>query len=487
MQPATSVLSVLSGLSYALDLTEGHPRGHAIRTALIGLEIGERIGLPEDARLDLLYALLLKDAGCSANASRVYQLFGGPEHEVKRAVWVRDWRKRTQQAAYALAHAGRGFGWTTRLKKLVQLARLGPEASRELFQLRCARGAEIAILMEMSADVAAAIRSMDEHWDGGGHPEGLAGDSIPLYAQIIGLAQVMEIYWGMGGPREAVRVAWLRSGTWFNPRLTRVLAIRGGRDDALWRRVATAGGEAAPSPFPETAFPTEDASLDDAGLDRIARAYALIIDGKSPFTADHSRRVSRYACALARRLELPDGDVSRLRRAALVHDLGKLAVPNSILEKPGALDEGEWDRIREHPRITYDILSRTPGFTDLALDAAHHHERIDGSGYHTGVAGADLSIPARILAVSDVMDALAADRPYRPGMGPETVMGILEEGAGAHLCSMCVDACSPDLIANVGEVPGEDPNGPGLSHVNEAPSSPQRPSQESALDPSSGG
>ena len=222
MQPSTSVLSVLSGLSYALDLTEGHPRGHAVRTALIGLEIGERIGLPEEGRLDLLYALLLKDAGCSANASRVYELFGGPEHEVKRAVWVRDWRKLTQQASYAFRFVGRGGGFTSRLKKLVHLARLGPEASRELFQLRCARGAEIANLMEMGTDVAAAIRSMDEHWDGGGHPEGLARDSIPLYAQIIGLAQVMEIYWGLGGPAEAVRVARQRSGTWFNPRLTRV-------------------------------------------------------------------------------------------------------------------------------------------------------------------------------------------------------------------------------------------------------------------------
>ncbi|NNM35153.1 MAG: HD domain-containing protein, partial [Gemmatimonadetes bacterium] len=403
-------------------------------------------------RLDLLYALLLKDAGCSANASRVYQLFGGPEHEVKRAVWVRDWRKFTQQAAYALAFAGRGFGFTARLKKLARLARLGPRASRELFQLRCARGAEIANLMELGADVAAAIRSMDEHWDGGGHPEGIAGDSIPLYAQIIGLAQVMEIYWGIGGPQEAVRVAHRRSGTWFNPKLTRVLSTRG-RDGALWRRLETADEVTGSSPLLAPARAVHDGPLDDAGMDRIASAYAMIIDGKSPFTADHSRRVSQYASALARRLELTEAEISRIQRAALVHDLGKLAVPNSILEKPGSLEDHEWDRIREHPAVTHDILRRTPGFAELAFDAANHHEHVDGTGYHLGVGGEDLSLSARVLAVSDVLDALAADRPYRTGMEPETVMSIIEEGAGTHFCTQCVDACSADLVANLAEVP----------------------------------
>jgi len=448
LHQTTTVTSVLSGLSYALDITEGHPGGHSVRTALIGLEIGTRLGLPDDARLDLLYALLLKDAGCSANASRVYQLFGGGEHEVKRAVWVRDWRKFTEQARYVLSYVGRGFGFTARLKKLAHLASLGPSASRELFQLRCARGAEIALLMDMGSDVAEAIRSMDEHWDGGGHPEGLAGDRIPLYAQIIGLAQVMEIYWGLGGPREAIAVARRRGGSWFNPRLTRILSTRG-RDTALWERVARAGESDAPPLLDRLS--SSEGPVSGAALERISRAYAMIIDGKSRFTADHSRRVAQYAVALAGRLALSEEDVSRLERAALVHDLGKLAVPNSILEKPGTLDEGEWESIRRHPRITFDILQRTPGFGELAFDAASHHERLDGTGYHQGLDGSSMSSSARILAVSDVMDALAADRPYREGMRPEVVMGILEEGAGAHLCPMCVDACSPDLIGNRGE------------------------------------
>ncbi len=419
-----------------------------VRTALIGLEIGTRLGLPDEARLDLLYALLLKDAGCSANASRVYELFGGAEHEVKRAVWVRDWRKFTEQARYALSYVGRGFGFTTRLKKLAHLARLGPSASRELFQLRCARGAEIANLMDMGSDVAEAIRSMDEHWDGGGHPEGLAGDRIPLYAQIIGLAQVMEIYWGLGGPKEAVAVASSRGGSWFNPRLTRILSTRG-RDKGLWERVARAGE--ADAPLLPDGLSFSEGPVSRVAMERIALAYALIIDGKSRFTADHSRRVGQYAVALADRLALPEEDALRLERAALVHDLGKLAVPNSILEKPGALDDGEWENMRRHPGITFDILQRTPGFRELALDAASHHERLDGKGYHQGLDGSSLSSSARILAVSDVMDALAADRPYRGGMDPEAVMGILEEGAGVHLCPMCVDACSPDLIANRGD------------------------------------
>ena len=163
--------------------------------------------------------------------------------------------------------------------------------------------------------------------------------------------------------------------------------------------------------------------------------------------------MSSYATALATRLDVPEVEVSRLRRAALVHDLGKLAVPNSILEKAGSLDEDEWGSIRRHPGITYDILLRTPGFAELAMDAANHHERIDGTGYHRGLGGSDLSLSARILAVSDVMDALAADRPYRGGMKPEAVLSIIEEGSGSHFCSMCVDACTTDLVANAGETP----------------------------------
>lgn len=439
-----AVAGVLSSLSQALDMTEGHPRGHAVRTAMIGLRLGEIVSAPESEGPTLLHALLLKDAGCSANASRVYELFGGGDHEVKRAVWERDWRKTAQRILYAVGWAGRGTGWTMRLKKLVRLGRLGSEASRELFQLRCDRGAEIARLMKLGEPVASAIHAMDEHWDGGGYPNGLLGDAIPLAAQIIAIAQVMEIFWGLGGPPAALKVVSERSGTWFDPQLARAVESLG-RDSAFWEKLK-ASGTGGTSPLLGEIDRTRSGLATDDDLDRIAEAFALIIDGKSPYTADHSRRMAGYATAIADRLGLGPDEIRATRRAALVHDLGKLAVPNAVLEKPGQLDEVEWEVIRRHPALTLDVLRTTPGFAAYAVEAAAHHERLDGSGYHLGLDGSRLSTMARVLAVADTIDAMAAPRPYRGPLSPDMVLYVLRRDAGTKYCTDCVDVCSSDLI-----------------------------------------
>lgn len=437
-----STPAILGALSHALDLTEGHPRGHAERSALIGLRIAQTIGLPEPDRVTLLYAHLLKDAGCSSNAARVYAMFGGSDHLVKRAVWERDWRQWRQQLFYALQWTERGGSLVARFRRLAALAALGPDAGRELFQIRCSRGAEIARRVGVGDDVAQAIHDMDEHWDGGGYPRGLKGHQIPLLARIIGLAQVMEIFWGEGGAVAAIDVARGRSGRWFDPDLVKA-ATTFAHDAGFWSGLA---GDDVSTRLLAEIPPSDGLRARDDQLDRIAEAFALVIDGKSPFTFDHSRRVAQYAESIAAQLGVQGGELDRLRRAGLVHDLGKLTVPNSVLDKPGKLDDAEWAVMRRHPAFTFDILQRVPGFSGLALDAASHHERIDGRGYHRGLAGDQLSLPARILAVADVMDALAADRPYRAGMAPDRVLSILREDAGRHLCPACVDVCSEPLI-----------------------------------------
>jgi hypothetical protein len=173
--PSDSVTTtaLLAGLSHALDLTEGHPRGHAERTCTLGLALAARLQTPGLAS-DLVHAFFLKDAGCSSNAARVYELFGGPEHGVKRAVWERDWRSPIAQVVDAAGWVERGGSPGARLKRLCRLAVAGSHASREIFQIRCARGAEIASHLGFPPEVTSAIHDMDEHRDGGGHPRGLA-------------------------------------------------------------------------------------------------------------------------------------------------------------------------------------------------------------------------------------------------------------------------------------------------------------------------
>ena len=293
------VSGILAGLSHALDLTEGHPRGHAARSCRIGLRIGEALGLSPADQTELLYALLLKDAGCSSNAPIVYELFGGDDQEVKRAVWLRDWRRVPAQIAYAWTYIGRGSRFAAKLRRLGRFARLGPRGSGErIFTVRCERGAKIARMIGMSDRVADSIRAMDEHWDGGGYPYGLRGDESPLFARIIGLAQVMEIFWENGGPDHALRMARERRGRWFDPALVDVLGDLE-RDSEFWTQLRAASLD---EDMLATVPADLDISADDDELDRIADAFALIIDAKSPFTCDHSRRVATYAVAINARL-----------------------------------------------------------------------------------------------------------------------------------------------------------------------------------------
>jgi putative nucleotidyltransferase with HDIG domain len=440
---ALRLSGVLAGLSHALDLTEGHPRGHAARTCRIGLRLGRAIGLSAEVRTELLYALLLKDAGCSSNAPIVHELFGGDDQQVKRAVWLRDWRRVPQQIAYALEYIGRGSRFAARLRRLGRFALLGRRGSGErIFTVRCERGAQIARMIGLSDQVADSIRAMDEHWDGGGYPYGLRGGQVPPLARIIGLAQVMEIFWGDGGPDHAIRVARERRGRWFEPALVDALAdFEHDRD--FWDGLGDASLTGA---IEENVAADLEVVADEDRLDRIADAFALIIDAKSPFTFDHSRRVANYAVAINRRLGGRAVDAVRLHRAALLHDLGKLTVPNRILDKPGSLDGDEWAIIKQHPAFTLSVLERVPVFQHFAIDAANHHEWIDGHGYCRGLTGADLTTTARILAVADVVDALSADRPYRRGMPPDRVRSILKSESGTHFDEACVDACNADVI-----------------------------------------
>ncbi|MEZ5292890.1 MAG: HD domain-containing phosphohydrolase [Vicinamibacterales bacterium] len=430
-------MDVIAGLSRALDITEGHPKGHAVRSCLIGMRLGQRMGLDEAARSDLFHALLLKDAGCSSNAARVHQLFGGDDHPAKRAVWLTDWRRWPEKIRYGLEYAGRGERWWPRLRRLASLAAAGPRAERELFAIRCDRGAAIALDVGLSATAAAAIRWMDEHWDGGGQPDGLRGDGIPIHAQIIGIAQVLEIFWQEGGVEAARRVARQRRRRWFSPALADLAASL--CDDAhFWRHL----GGAEPLRLLHDAAPAPALVVADAArLDRVVEAFAGVIDAKSPYTHDHSRRVAEYAVAAAAHLGFTSDRLVRLRRAALLHDIGKLGVSNAVLDKPGTLTAAEWQAMRAHTGFTLEILEAVPVFAELAEDAAAHHERLDGRGYHRGLPGAALSPSARVLAVADVTDALLSDRPYRAGLAKERVIEmLLKDAAGGALCAQSVAA-----------------------------------------------
>ena len=418
---------VLAALSHALDITEGQPRGHAERSCLIGMRLAEQLELDDATRSSLFYALLLKDAGCSTNAAKVAFLYGADDAGVKRDRKVTDHLRPAASVRHLVRSTVPGGSPLQKARQLRLLVNHGSQGTRALTELRCERGAEVALAVGFDDVTATAIRHLDEHWDGRGYPQGLAGDRISLPGRILCVAQTAEVFWQEGGgARAACEVARARRGTWFDPAVVDALhAVE--HDHAFWALL-----DDDPNP---SVYEPEDRVLaaDDATLDRIADAFARIVDAKSPYTGRHSSGVAELAVALAGALELDWRTRRDLRRAGLLHDVGKLGVSNRILDKPGKLDADEWAAMRRHPELSLRILERVPALADIAMLAAAHHERLDGSGYFLGLDADRLDLPARILAVADVAEALSAERPYREALPAEQVLNIMRQDAGVAL------------------------------------------------------
>lgn len=436
------VSEVISSLSYALDLTEGQPVGHSIRSCVFGMHIAKEIGLPLDSQGDLYYALLMKDAGCSTNASRMFQILGTDDIQAKRDVKTTDWtRVGWESLEYALSHVRTGAPFLERVRALFDLALHHKKNSQEMVQIRCERGSAIARRIGLSDASAAAIHSLDELWNGSGHPIGLRGEEIPLLARILNLAQTAEVFYSAYGSAAAVKVAQDRSGRWFDPDLVRAFCSLS-KNESVWINVQNASTKVL------DLEPHHDVvASDEATLDNICLAFADVIDAKSPFTYRHSTGVAGAAVAIARTLALSEPEITLIRRAALLHDIGKLSVSNTILDKPDNLTEAEWEVVRKHPAYSYEILKRIPNFGELSEIAGAHHEKLDGTGYFRGLQGDRLSLPARILVVSDIYDALASKRPYRDALPLETVLGMMERDAPHALDGACFEALKSSVTA----------------------------------------
>jgi putative nucleotidyltransferase with HDIG domain len=426
---------VMGALSYALDLTDGQPAGHAVRSCMIGMRISEAYGLPPAGRTAVFYGLLMKDAGCSSNASHVAALYGTDDLLAKQQLRTVNYSRPGEALGYVFRTAGG-------VRDLTRIARAGKAAASRLTEIRCERGAEIARMLELPEGAAEGIRSLGEHWDGKGHPTGLRGEEIPLLARIFSIAQTVEVFVRDFGVEAACAMVIDRSGSWFDPELVEVvLSLR--HDQSFWAGVE----EGRHGIALETLEPEAPQMLaDDARLDRVAQAFALVIDAKSPYTFRHSSRVAELALVTGRELGFDQLVLRDLRRAALLHDIGKLAVPNSILDKPGALTVAERRRVEQHPRLSADILGRVAPFRDIARLAGAHHEKLDGSGYWQGLQGEWLGLPERVLAVADIYEALTAERPYRAAMAPERALEILAELAGRELDRDAVSALAGSVL-----------------------------------------
>jgi HD-GYP domain-containing protein (c-di-GMP phosphodiesterase class II) len=418
---------VIAAFTYALDLTEGQPQGHSIRCCFIAATLARELGLDESTAGVIYYATLLKDLGCSSNAARIHELFQADDLAFKRA-WKSVAPGRAAAIRFIARNTARGAPARRRAGPLVRALAGSQSIAQELTETRCTRGAAIARDLRFGDSVAQAIYRLDEHWDGSGRPGGLRGERIPQASRIALLAQVADVFHQAGGRERAIAEVGHRAGGWLDPELAGVFA-RVAERRTFWAQLESSAIDVRVNAM----APDETKDIDEDYLDAIAAAFGRVIDAKSPFTAGHSSRVADLAVALGECLGVVPARLRRLRRAALLHDIGKLGVSSAILEKPGKLSASEWEAMREHAGVTQAILGRIGAFADMAPLAAAHHERLDGKGYPLGLDDRAIGIETRIITLCDYYDALTADRPYRPALRVEHALEVMAADVGTAL------------------------------------------------------
>ena len=170
-------------------------------------------------------------------------------------------------------------------------------------------------------------------------------------------------------------------------------------------------------------------------------AMAFIVETRDPYTAGHQQRVTRLACAIAKEMGLSEEQIDGIRLAGLIHDLGKICVPAEILSKPGRINEAEFSLVKTHPKVGHDMLKTIDFPWPVAQIVLQHHERMDGSGYPQGLLGGEIHLEARILAVADVVEAIASHRPYRPALGLQKALQEISRNSGILYDSEVVKVC----------------------------------------------
>jgi HD-GYP domain-containing protein (c-di-GMP phosphodiesterase class II) len=395
---------MIAALSVASDLGMGMPMEYALRSAVLAVRLGEALGLGEDDLTDVYYVALLRFVGCTADADLAADVFGD-ELAARPIIAPIDWARPSQMLLAMVRHIGEGNPPLKRAgmlaSALVKMPRLMASATAH-----CEVAQQLAARMGLSNRLDLALGQLFERWDGRGIPNKLAGDRIALSVRVAFLAQDMIVHHDIGGVEAAVAVARERSGGAFDPRVVEVFSTRAetlmadlGSGNA-WELALTA----EPGPRPR---------LTGGQLDEAVKAMADFTDLKSHYFAGHSSGVAALAEEAARRCGLPPRDLDAVRRAGHLHDLGRIGVSAAVWHKTGPLSDGERERVRLHPYYTERILSRPQALARLGALAAHHHERLDGSGYHRGAAATSLSPAARILAAADVYQALTEPRPHR--------------------------------------------------------------------------
>jgi HD-GYP domain-containing protein (c-di-GMP phosphodiesterase class II) len=396
---------LVAALSLGVDLGFGQPMEHVLRQCLIALRLAERVGLDEQRRADVYYTALLVNVGCHSDAHEQAKWFGD---DIALKAGKYDHEARSLGAAAATMRLlGAGNAPSHRFRIALEFALSGHREVADMITHHAAMTRALGEQLGLPVQVLDALNWAYETWDGRGWPGERKGADVPLAARLAQLAEFVEVAHRVGGVEAAKRLAHERASKQFDPELAELVRAEGemilsGLDDVeSWDAVIDAE-------------PALAVVLSSERFDAALLAIANFVDLKSPYSLGHSRAVADLAAAAGLQLGVFETEVRTLRRAGLVHDLGRLGVSNAIWDKRGPLGIGERERVRLHPYLTERMLKQSAVLAPLGAIAVQHRERLDGSGYPRGLKGFAISRPARILAVADAYQAMREPRPHRP-------------------------------------------------------------------------
>jgi HD-GYP domain-containing protein (c-di-GMP phosphodiesterase class II) len=407
---------LVAALSLATDLGLGQPQQHIIRQTLIAMRVAERRDFTEDERAAIFYVSLLAWVGCVADAHEMGKWFGD-DLAVRADSYLVDMTG-LPMMRFMLGHIASGSSPIRRLTMIGKFLAGGSKEVQASMASHCEASGDLSLRLGLGPDVREPLQQAFERWDGKGSPARLAGTEIDRIMRVVHVANDVEPLHRVGGVDAAVGMLRSRRGTEFDPDLVDDFCAHAGELlDALdevdgWDTLID--GHA-----------TLDRELTSEELDRTLEAFADYADIKSPFTLGHSRGVAELAATAAATIGLPPEDVVLVRRAGLVHDVGILGISAGILDKPGRLTGSERERLHTHPYLTARVFSKPAALGAIGQLAALHHERLDGSGYPSGLTAASLPMTARVLAAADAYHSLLEPRPHRAAFTNEAAREVL--------------------------------------------------------------
>lgn len=415
---------LIAALSLATDMAMGVSLEYGLQSTLIAMRLADRMGVKGREATQTYYACLLFYVGCTTNADLAADIFADDYGLTTYGVPVRFGSRPEMMAGLLRAVAPPGGGLLARGQQLTH----GLPKLARLFKDQIAALCEVAQILTarlgLSSDVGDLFFHLAERWDGKGDPGNAKREEIPLPVRIVHVARDAAFQRTLGGTELAASVVRERAGGAFDPDIAHHLAddaeeiLSFDDDSSVWDETL------ACEPLPQL-------DLEEDTIDRAVTAMGDFADISSPYLVGHSRGVAEVAAAAANLWGLKTDELAMIHRAAAVHDLGRVAVPVRIWQKPGRLTPDEWERVRLHPYYSERILSHSPFLAALAPVATNHHERSDGSGYHRGLTSPNLLPAARLLAAADAYHAMTEPRPHRPPVSTAEAARTLTEEAQA--------------------------------------------------------